>query len=175
MIGKNHLFTPLISYIESDGLKISPVALNPSEMKFVKDLKTFYDENTPYFKNKEMYLLRNQSKGKGVGFFEANNFYPDFVLWLIENGKQYISFIDPKGISRMSLEHLKIQFYKTIKEIQNQMKDESVILNSFVLSNSPYESLNLINGYIPIEEYWNNHVVFQQEDNYIQHILGAIR
>lgn len=172
---ENHLFTPLISYIESDGLKISPVALNPSEMKFVKDLKTFYDENTPYFKNKEMYLLRNQSKGKGVGFFEANNFYPDFVLWLIENGKQYISFIDPKGISRMSLEHPKIQFYKTIKEIQNQMKDESVILNSFVLSNSPYESLNLINGYIPIEEYWNNHVVFQQEDNYIQHILGAIR
>ena len=172
---ENHLFTPLISYIENDGLKIVPVALNPSEIQFVKDLKKFYDENSSYFDNKEMYLLRNQSKGKGVGFFEANNFYPDFVLWLIKDGKQFISFIDPKGIMKMSLEHSKIQFFRTIKDIQQQMNDESIILNSFILSNTPYESLNLVNGYIPKEEYRNNNVIFQQEKDYIQYIFNLIR
>ena len=172
---ENHLFTPLISYIENDGLKIVPVALNPSEIQFVKDLKKFYDENSSYFDNKEMYLLRNQSKGKGVGFFEANNFYPDFVLWLIKDGKQFISFIDPKGIMKMPLEHSKIQFFRTIKDIQQQMNDESIILNSFILSNTPYESLNLVNGYIPKEEYRNNNVIFQQEKDYIQYIFNLIR
>ncbi len=33
--------------------------------------------------SKELYLLRNLSKGRGVGFFEAGNFHPDFILWLL--------------------------------------------------------------------------------------------
>ena len=42
------------------------------------------------------------SRGKGVSFFQADNFHPDFILWIIADGRQYISFVDPKGISRMS-------------------------------------------------------------------------
>jgi hypothetical protein len=34
----------------------------------------------------DMYLLRNQSR-KGIDFFEAGNFYPDFILWLLRNEK----------------------------------------------------------------------------------------
>ena len=43
-------------------------------------------------------LLRNLSKGRGVGFFEAGNFHPDFILWLVEEGRQQVIFVDPKGI-----------------------------------------------------------------------------
>ena len=50
-----------------------------------------------------------------------------------------------------------------------------IILNSFILSNTPYESLNLVNGYIPKEEYRNNNVIFQQEKDYIQYIFNLIR
>ena len=51
--------------------------------------------------DKELYLLRNLSKGRGVGFFEAGNFHPDFIVWLIADGQEYISFVDPKGIRNL--------------------------------------------------------------------------
>jgi hypothetical protein len=35
----------------------------------------------------------------------------------IADGKQYISFVDPKGIRNLGLTDPKIQFYETIKEI----------------------------------------------------------
>lgn len=30
--------------------------------------------------------LRNMSRGKGVGFFEAGNFHPDFIRWMVIGG-----------------------------------------------------------------------------------------
>lgn len=59
------------------------------------------EERTQFFEDKELYLLRNRSRGKGIGFFEAGNFYPDFILWLLMDGKQYVTFIDPKGICNL--------------------------------------------------------------------------
>ena len=60
------------------------------------------ESNLDYFKDKELYLLRNLSRGKVIGFFEAGNFYPDFIMWVVGKGGQSIVFLDPKG-----LEHLK--------------------------------------------------------------------
>jgi len=39
-------------------------------------------------------------QGKGIGFFEANNFYPDFILWLLTEDRQYIAFVAPKGLRK---------------------------------------------------------------------------
>ena len=50
---------------------------------FVEDLKAFHDGHADFFGTRELYLLRNLSKGRGVGFFEAGNFHPDFILWLL--------------------------------------------------------------------------------------------
>jgi len=54
-----------------------------------------------------------------MGFFEASNFYPDYIMWITEIDKQYITFIDPKGIRMLerNINNPKIQFYKTIKEL----------------------------------------------------------
>ena len=38
------------------------------------------------------------TRGKGLGFFEAGNFYPDFILWLLVGERQYVTFIDPMGL-----------------------------------------------------------------------------
>ena len=77
-----HLYQPLL-YLDSNIVEISPVPLNKGERQFVEDLKAFHDGNGDFFESKELYLLRNLSKGRGVGFFEAGNFHPDFILWLL--------------------------------------------------------------------------------------------
>ena len=45
---------------------------------------------------------RRLSRGRGVGFFEAGNFHPDFIVWQIEGKKQYVNFVDPKGILHLA-------------------------------------------------------------------------
>jgi hypothetical protein len=74
-----HLYQPLL-YLEQKIVEISPAPLNKGERQFVEDLKAFYDNAGDFFADKELYLLRNLSKGRGVGFFEAGNFHPDFIL-----------------------------------------------------------------------------------------------
>jgi len=169
-----HLYQPLL-YLENKIVQISPEPLNKGERQFVEDLKTFHDDHAGYFRKKELYLLRNLSKGKGVGFFEAGNFHPDFILWIIAGGKQQVAFVDPKGIRNLGPTDPKIQFFRTIKEIENRLGDHSVSLNSFVISNTPSHIM---------KRQWNldkptmksNHILFQEEDReaYIGEMLAAL-
>ncbi len=133
-----HLYAPLI-HVKQDGLnlQVSPVSLNRDEKGFVDLLKQYSDANPAVLKGKNLYLLRNKSK-TGMGFFEAGNFYPDFILWIDTPKIQYVSFIDPKGLLRVTPDDPKIQFYKTIKGLEARLQptagDKQIILNSFILS-----------------------------------------
>jgi hypothetical protein len=94
---------------------------------------------------KSLYLLRNKSK-VGMGFFEAGNFYPDYILWIDTPEKQYISFIDPKGLMRIMPDNPKIQFYRTIKELEARLhitkkSNKPIILNSFIMSTTKASDL----------------------------------
>jgi hypothetical protein len=120
-----HLYEPLL-YVDQKIVEISPVPLNKGERRFVEDLKTFHENDGGYFTGKELYLLRNLSKGRGVGFFEAGNFHPDFIIWLLSETGQHIVFVDPKGIRNIGATDPKIQFYETIKEIEQRMGQEIV-------------------------------------------------
>lgn len=77
-----HLYEPLL-YLDQNIVEVSPVPLNKGERNLVEDVKAFHDGASGFFVQKELYLLRNLSKGRGVGFFEAGNFHPDFIFWLI--------------------------------------------------------------------------------------------
>ena len=110
----NHLYQPLLC-LDTKVVEISPVPLNKGERQFVEDLQAFHDGHTDFFDTRELYLLRNLSKGRGVGFFEAGNFHPDFILWLIEGGQQQVIFVDPKGIRNLGPNDPKIMFCETIK------------------------------------------------------------
>ncbi len=114
-----HPYQPLI-YAGSDSIEVKPVVLeNEGERDFVLDLQSFCEANREFLEGKELCLLRNMSRGRGVGFFEAGNFYPDFILWLLEGGRQYVSFVDPKGLRNLEgAEDPKIQFYQTIKDLE---------------------------------------------------------
>ncbi len=173
LIFERHLYQPLL-HCTSDLIKVSPVPLNEGERDFVCDLRTFYTSNQDFFADgKELYLLRNQSKGRGIGFFEANNFYPDFILWLLHADMQHIAFIDPKGILRLEgLNDPKIQFHKTVKELEQQLGDPRVRLSSFIVSNTPLEKVKWWDQGQGRDAFTSRNVLFQKEDDgYVKVLL----
>ena len=169
-----HLYQPLL-YLDDKIVEISPAPLNKGERLFVEDLREFYDGNTAFFADKELYLLRNLSRGRGVGFFEAGNFHPDFILWLLTGGRQHVIFVDPKGIRHIGSNDPKIQFYKTIKDIEQRLGDSNVTLDSFIVSNTPSHTMEMFWG-LKKEEMEDRHVLFQVEDQntYIEDMLGIV-
>lgn len=161
-----HLYQPLIYFKNNEIVKIAPVPLNEGERGFIEDLKAYYTNTTDFFDNKELYVLRNQSRGKGVGFLGCVTFYPDFILWLIVDKKQYVCFIDPKGLRQIhGFDDPKIIFYKTIKDIQNRLGDSEIILDSFIISNTYQREINWWKkGDKDEKKFENHHVLFQKED-----------
>ena len=142
---KNHLYAPLIC-LKSTNLKIqiSPVSLNDGEKTFVDLLESYTNLNPTILQDKTLFLLRNKSKA-GIGFFEAANFYPDYILWIDTPDKQYITFIDPKGLLHILPDNPKIKFFETIKELENRLQPTSggktIILNSFIMSSTEASKL----------------------------------
>lgn len=168
---KNHLYEPLL-FLDTKVVEISPTPLNKGERRFVEDLKAFHDGHADFFENRELYLLRNLSRGRGVGFFEAGNFHPDFILWLLEDGQQQIIFVDPKGIRNLGPSDPKIRFHETIKEIEQRLGDPAVHLQSFIVSNTPSATMRMLWD-MEKSEMQKRHVLFQEEDrdSYIKSIL----
>jgi hypothetical protein len=171
-----HLYYPLL-HCTSSAIEISPVDLNEGEKDFVQDLRGFYDANKPFFAEREMYLLRNLSRGRGVGFFEAGNFHPDFILWLLVGERQYITFVDPKGIRNLEgRSDPKIAFHNTIKELEVRFGDPLVTLASFIVANTPHAQVKWWSDGMTKEEFEECNVLFQKDDpnTYINKLLSRI-
>lgn len=164
-----HLYDPLLALFD-EKIKVAPVQLNKGEFQFVKDLKKYCESKSGDDIDYDIYLLRNRSRGKGIGFFEAGNFHPDFILWQVKGELQRITFVDPKGIYHVKLHDPKIKFFETVKTIQERLADESVTLDSFIVSVTPSGD---VDWGLTKEEMNSRHVVFQKEDKdkYIETIL----
>lgn len=147
---RSHLYAPLIC-LEKSNLKIqiSPVPLNHGEMTFIDSLRGYVNAHADELAGKPLYLLRNRSR-VGIGFFEADNFYPDYILWIDTEDTQYISFIDPKGLMHLRPDDRKIDFCKKIKELEERLAptagDKKIVLNSFILSTTQQAQL---------QQWWN--------------------
>ncbi|WP_077533901.1 DEAD/DEAH box helicase family protein [Massiliimalia massiliensis] len=144
---RSHLYAPLICLEKSNlEIQVSPVALNTDEMVFVDYLKEYVESHSSELEGKSLYLLRNKSK-VGMGFFVVGNFYPDYILWIDTDDKQYISFIDPKGLMHIRPDDPKVEFYKTIKDLEKRLAPtadgKTVILNSFIMSGTKSSDLRM--------------------------------
>lgn len=188
-----HLFYPVLCLNERDRngnrilldentneplIKISPVALNVGETSLIKDIRKYYEENKDgLLKGKEIYLLRNESR-KGIGFFEASNFYPDFILWVNDSQKQHVTFIDPKGIRNLKgLQDPKIQLYHQLKtEVEPSLNDADIILDSYIISNTDYNQVKFWGGKEGSSktDFENEHVLFQNDSNYIKVLFERV-
>ena len=172
-----HLYNPLLH--KGKGLitlSITPVELNDGEVAFVEDLKRFVLAEPDCLENTELFLLRNRSK-VGVGFFEAGNFYPDFIMWLIRDSRQYIVFIDPKGLRNVDVQGGgKVNFYKEIKELEKRLGEDGVILESFIVSATSFNALSDVQSALGKEELEKKHVLFQKDDrqSYISRMFETI-
>jgi hypothetical protein len=181
---EQHLYSPLLHLrngVDSDLLSVRPVHLNEGERDFVVDLRTYCQSRPSCLEGKEVYLLRNQSKGRGVGFFEASNFYPDFILWVLDGNRQHVIFVDPKGILRCEgLNDPKLRFFETIKEIEAKLAEMDparkgrVSLHSFIVSNTPLGAVRWWQDNLATEtDFAQRHVLFQGKErvSYISEIF----
>lgn len=164
-----HLYYPLLS-IEKNAdlpLKMRPTAFDaPSEITFIQDLQEFIEtpKGQKIIGNKSLYLLRNaDTKSKGLGFATAGNFYPDFLLWLVDDecGKQWLSLIDPKGIRNLNLDDAKFGLYKEIKELEQKLSDDNLSLSAFIVSETRF--VDLINVSEPKDKIEERNVLFLED------------
>ena len=173
-----HLYWPLLS-VENDKLRLSPPALNKGEFRFVSDLQQFLQQEAGRLAGVRIHLMRNQSRGRGIGFFEANGFHPDFILWAIRDGRQHIAFIDPKGLVHLAgPDDPKARLYKTIKNIEKRLRDDTIRLESFIVSVTPYEQLDerwKVDGHkLTQADLADRHVLFQNDGAYIAELFDRL-
>lgn len=169
---KAHLFSPLLHLEKSDlPVKLSPLPIKAeSEQKFVHDLMKAEESGklAEWLGGKSLYLMRNaDKKERGLGFALAGNFYPDFLLWVVDHqsGKQWLSFVDPKGVKNMSENDPKFGLYQEVKILQEKIGDPNLILNSFILSIT--DLANWTNMHKTEEELAEQHILFMKNENYL--------
>lgn len=187
-----HLYQPLLFLAERDVngkrpfldeltgepyLLVSPVPLNLGEKNFVEAFRQYCNEHRDdVFAGKQVYLLRNESK-KGLGFFEANNFYPDFILWILDGEKQYVTFIDPKGIRNLKgLTDPKIQLFRYLQtDVAAQLANENLLLNSFIVSDTPMSKVEFwAKEQFAPKEFEQNHVLFMDNKDYVENMVNML-
>lgn len=187
LVFDKHLYAPLLHIkkgVDVDLFSVSPVALNEGERDFVFDLRSYFQSKPTILDGKEIYLLRNQSRGRGVGFFEAGNFFPDFLLWVIDGGHQHVIFVDPKGILRcQGLNDPKLRFYQTVKAIEEKLADKQpeyrgkINLHSFVISNTPLDKISWWDSSVGDEEaFAERNILFQgnPDNKYIESLFMSV-
>jgi len=133
-----HLYTPLIRLADGARAEVRPSGLDQGERDFVHDLARFLEENPEDFTGREVYLLRNRSRGRGVGFFEGAGVYPDFILWVLDGTRQHITFVDPHGLVHASKDDPKLTLARTIKDHQARVRETNpeITIDSFLISRS---------------------------------------
>lgn len=181
----NHLYVPILLQDKKID-KISPAGLVKSEGVFVKGLRDYLKIRQEKFKDFEIYLMRN-FPGSGLGFqLTWSGFYPDFIMWVKTGDNQTIVFIDPKGLMHSKgLDDEKIRFAGfagkddkdkvTIKQIEKRLGKKNIVLESFILSDTPHD--DLIKGmtpYLSKDEYIKHHVLFLDDNDWSEKLFSLL-
>ncbi len=166
-----HLYQPLL-VARNDKIKSDPPGLNDSERRFVEGLRSYCQaEKVNALARKEVFLLRNLSRGKGVGFFENEGFYPDFILWIKQGGKQRIVFVEPHGMlhEKAYWTSDKTQLHIRLNELSKAWGAKAglvdVTLDSFIVSATRYDTLRdyYENGTWSRKHFAEHHILFFEE------------
>ncbi|MEW6133421.1 MAG: DEAD/DEAH box helicase family protein [Pseudomonadota bacterium] len=183
-----HLYQPLIHLSHNGGedalVKVVPTHLNEGEKRFVDDLEGFCKaEAKGMLADVELYLLRNHSSDKAIGFFTESGFRPDFILWLLKDGKQTIAFIDPKGMRNFTdnFNNPKVQFALKIKQLQAGLKRDDIRLESFLLSQTHRSELRWpkpgeAGVQATADDYRQHHILFAVDDHpqYVRELVISL-
>ena len=174
-----HLYLPLL--LKNAGIATaSPPGLEESESRFVADLREFWENHSHELPDDtEIFLLRNLSRGRGVGFFEKERFYPDFILWIKNGNAQRIVFVEPHGMVYAGpyANDEKAQLHERLPDLANTIAERSGIarvqLDSYIVSATPYQELRpkYDDGSWDQGRFADVHILFPEHDGYIASIL----
>ena len=179
-----HLYQPLLVDMP-DKAQIVPPGLNQSESKFVCDLRDYWNaEKDRSLAGKEVFLLRNLSRGYGIGFFEERGFYPDFILWVVDQSGQRIVFIEPHGMlhAKAYVNDEKARLHERLPELAREIGQRSgrqnITLDAYIISATPYDDLrqHYDDGTWDREKFAAAHILFMEhnaDDGYIKKVFGA--
>lgn len=163
-----HLYQPLL-LDRDDRIETTPPGLKESEQRFVRDLRDYVRrEAGGKLASKEVFLLRNLSRGKGIGFFENEGFFPDFILWVKEGGAQRIIFVEPHGMvhEKAYWTSDKTRLHERLRKLSQDWAArgelKNVVLDAFIISATPYDILREYygDGNWTREEFARKHVLF---------------
>jgi hypothetical protein len=167
-----HLYQPLLVAMP-DKAQMIPPGLQESEARFVQDLRAYWNaEKNKALAGKEVFLLRNQSRGYGIGFFEERGFYPDFILWVVDQSGQRIIFIEPHGMlhAKAYIHDEKARLHerlpKLAQEIAQRSHRQDITLDAFIISATPYNELHKYydNGKWDRAKFTEKHILFPERN-----------
>ena len=139
-----HAYKPLLYATGNGEVTVQPVPLNAHEKQVVENLANLATSGDSCLHGRELFLIRNLTRGRGVSFFDDCAYYPDFIVWLKDGNSQHIVFLDPKGLSRFGPdERRKVELYIEIKEIENRVREDEpdLFLHAYVLSVTPPDKI----------------------------------
>ncbi len=169
----NHAYKPLLYADKKCRITIQPVALNGNEKKVVESLVALAANDNSCLQGRELYLIRNLSRGRGVSFFDDFAYYPDFIVWLKDDDHQQVIFLDPKGLVRYGhRERRKVALHTEIKEVEKRVHktDPKLYLHAYVLSPT---ARNEIGDKARSQEEWEEKGVYFLEDpEWPQRVIG---
>ena len=173
ILAKAHAYEPLLYAGKDCEVTIRPVPLDENEKKVVKGLAGLAESGDPCLKGRELFLIRNLTRGRGVSFFDDYNYYPDFIVWLKDGERQHVVFLDPKGLSRFGdRERRKVQLHHKIAEVEEQVRsaDPNLRLRAYVIS---VTAPTLIGDMGRSEEEWKRDgVYFLDEPDCLRQVIG---
>ena len=168
-----HAYYPLLHADRGCKVTIQPVALDRNEKTLVEALGDLAERGDPCLRGKELYLIRNLSRGRGVSFFDDYTYYPDFIVWLIDDDTQHVIFLDPKGLVRYGpKERKKVKLHTEIKQIEErvQVSDPDLHLHAYVLSVTEPDRIG--DELRPQKEWERRGVYFLSEADCLQRVIG---
>jgi Type III restriction enzyme, res subunit len=161
-----HLYQPLLALLGD--VQVSPPALNEGESSFVAKLRDWLNANPHAVASKDIFLLRNQSRGHGISFFDNAGFLPDFILWIKQGKQQRLVFVDPHGLVLGSGPNdEKILLHKKIKELEPQPANPDVTFDAFIYSTSDRAKLTQMpawRGFDRPAAFAELHMLFPDDD-----------
>jgi len=172
-----HLYQPLLrkklQTHPPEDVQSQPPALEDSAVQFVERLRQHLADPASAMPKSRVFLLRNQARGRGIGFWvNQSTHYPDFVLWIKNGNRQRIVFVEPHGMLHAMApdvdDRLKLpdRLKRLAQKLKRARKGASVDLDYFIISATPYTDLRPTYG----DGKWTEarfaaaHILFAEDD-----------
>ena len=167
-----HAYQPLVYVGEDCRVTVRPVALDENEKTVVERLVEVAESRDACLQGKELYLIRNLTRGRGVSFFDDFGYYPDFIVWLNGADCQHVIFLDPKGLGRYGTrERKKVKLHRTVRNVEERIRetDPNLRLRAYILSVTPPETID--DGTRSSGDWHGDGVYFLNQPDCLKHII----